>query len=105
MTVKAALLDARGVFKGMAELADESEITPLHLPQITECDLPPDLYKWIDRPGNEFGGAFWPISFLEHTARLEAAAREALAQKTQRDALGARPPRHRPVTPARRSTR
>ena len=39
----AALLDAEGYFVRM-EVPDE--MTERHLPQITECDLPPNAYKW-----------------------------------------------------------
>ncbi len=51
MTIKAALLDApaasgRGKYLGMDELADESALTENHVPEITECDLPPGLYVW-----------------------------------------------------------
>jgi hypothetical protein len=42
-TITAALLDAEGYFLRMDSVA---ELTPLHLPEITECDLPPREYQW-----------------------------------------------------------
>ena len=43
--VRAALHDADGVFLRMVEVA-KSELTELHNPAITECDLPPNAYRW-----------------------------------------------------------
>ena len=40
---RAALLDEEGYFLRIDEVA---ELTALHLPQITDCDLPPDKYRW-----------------------------------------------------------
>lgn len=65
MTVKAALLDERGVYLRMDELADETQLTAQHVPSITSCDLPPGQYKWIAEEMNEYGGAFWPIKWLK----------------------------------------
>jgi hypothetical protein len=46
MTIRAARLDALGVYQGIDVLDDASHLTPQHLPQITECDLPPGRYRW-----------------------------------------------------------
>jgi hypothetical protein len=43
--VRAARLDEAGVFQCVDDLP-EAELTPLHLPQIPECDLPPGAYRW-----------------------------------------------------------
>jgi hypothetical protein len=51
MTIKAARLDALGVYQGIDVLDDPSHLTPEHLPQITECDLPPGRYRWT---GDQF---------------------------------------------------
>ncbi len=45
--VRAAKLNAAGVFIGIEELP-EDELTPHHLPEITDCDLPPHKYRWDD---------------------------------------------------------
>lgn len=81
MTVKAALLNAQGHFIRMDELEDPAELTVLHLPQITECDLPPGQYKWIADQANQMGGAFWPVKWLDQREQdirdVEAAAKAA----------------------------
>lgn len=82
MTIQAALLDDADVYLRMDELADESALTPRHLPQITVCDLPPGQYKWIAGAG-EFGGAFWPLSWLERVA-ADAAAVQASAKAAEK---------------------
>lgn len=51
MTIKAALLDAaaasgKGKYIRIDELADESALTENHVPEVTECDLPPGRYVW-----------------------------------------------------------
>jgi hypothetical protein len=53
MTRRVALLDERGVYIGMDMVADESQLTDRHLPQITACDLPPGAYRW-DAARNTF---------------------------------------------------
>ena len=45
--ITAARLDADGYFAGMDELP-ETELTERHLPNVSECDLPPGKYRWID---------------------------------------------------------
>lgn len=45
--VRAARLNPAGVFIGIEELP-EDELTPHHLPEITECDLPLHKYRWDD---------------------------------------------------------
>lgn len=64
MTVRAALLDEKGVYQRMDELADAKALTALHLAQITACDLPAGEYLWIADDKNSMGGAFWPASWL-----------------------------------------
>ncbi|HYH68336.1 MAG TPA: hypothetical protein VD866_26825 [Urbifossiella sp.] len=44
-TVRAAKLDEAGVYVGM-ETLDPGELTDRHLPQVTDCDLPPGRYRW-----------------------------------------------------------
>lgn len=67
MTIKAALLDEAGIYERIDELASAADLTPLHLPQITRCDLPPGRYRWIptDNPANEYGGAFWDVEVIK----------------------------------------
>jgi hypothetical protein len=57
MTLKAALLDERGVYLRMDELADPALLTALHLPQITACDQPAGRYKWVEDAATSYGGA------------------------------------------------
>ena len=61
MTIKAALLDEQGIFLCIDELVDAGDLTDRHLPQITECDLPPNRYFWQADDANPYGGAFWPL--------------------------------------------
>jgi hypothetical protein len=65
MTIKAALLDERGIYLRMDEVQSESDLTASHVPSITECDLPAGKYKWIADATNEYGGAFWPVDWLK----------------------------------------
>lgn len=84
MTIKAALLDERGIYLRMDELEDLSQLTERHLPSITSCDLEAGLYVWIPddrlRPDgtliNIYGGAFWEIAWLKRTAATHAKAVE-----------------------------
>lgn len=69
--VKAALLDERGVFWRMDELEDESQLTALHLPKITECDLRPGQYRWQADAANPHGGAFVPLPRSKRKAAPE----------------------------------
>lgn len=70
MTIRAARIDAQGIYQGIDELADEGALTELHLPLITACDLAVGEYKWIptDNPMNEYGGAFFPVAWLQKLA-------------------------------------
>lgn len=64
MTLKAALLDEQGIFLRIDELDDAEALTERHLPQITDCDLPPGRYRWVPDPddnANPYGGSFWPL--------------------------------------------
>jgi len=65
MTKRAALIDATGVFVGMAELADDAPFTDRHLPKIPECDLTPGAYRWVPHGKNPFGGEFVPLGATE----------------------------------------
>ena len=94
MSIKAALLDERGVYLRMDELEDRSELTDRHLPSITACDLPAGRYVWIKddrlrRDGtliNIYGGAFWEIAWLKRvTATREAALEEARRRNVKLD--------------------
>lgn len=77
MTIKAALLDDRGMFLRIDEVASSKALTARHLPQIRACDLPPGRYLWIPderkrddgTPVNEYGGAFWEIDWLRRINR------------------------------------
>lgn len=79
MTIKAALLDARGVFLRVDTLPDASHLTPSHLPAIADCDLPPGQHVWVPDAANPYGGAFWEIAWLRRIAatREDAAANRA----------------------------
>jgi hypothetical protein len=63
--IKAALLDEGGVFLRMDELVDESQLTERHVATIASCDLPAGRYQWIPDETNPYGGAFWPIAWVE----------------------------------------
>lgn len=71
--IKAALLDERGVYLRIVELASEADLTDRHVPTITSCDLPAGRYRWITdnrkrpsgEPMNPHGGAFWPLAWLK----------------------------------------
>jgi hypothetical protein len=90
----AALLDENGVFLRMEEVL---EPTNRHLPQITQCDLPSGKYQWVADANNPFGGAFWPVAWLQRVEQdkldviAAAQAAQVLAQrraqrKVQREA-------------------
>ncbi len=80
MTIKAALLDERGVFLRLDEIESEAELTPRHLPQIVSCDLAPGAYVWIpdEKRGanglllNPYGGAFWDLAWLRRVTGTRA---------------------------------
>ena len=78
--MRMALLDADGIYQG---LVDTQEITPLHLPQITTCDLPPGKYRWVPDSGDPLGGAFWPLKFLRQLEqdKLDIVAANDLARR------------------------
>lgn len=72
--IKAALLDENGIYLRIDELEGPKQLTPRHLPKITECDLPPGRYYWapakrdiLNNP-NPLGGAFWPLDSEPLTA-------------------------------------
>lgn len=103
--LKCAVLDERGVYLGMQDVDDPSDLTDRHLPQITQCDLPAGLYVWVpdDRvhaltgpagevlldadgqprtaPANQYGGAFWEIAYLQRIAQIRRQAREVNEKK------------------------
>lgn len=90
MTIKAALLDERGVYLRMDELQDEAQLTAMHVPTITECDLAPGKYRWIPderkahgKALNPFGGAFWSLDWLKRIG-LDKAPLEGLAQLVEK---------------------
>lgn len=74
MSIKAALLDERGVYLRVDDLGDVSKLTPRHLPQIKTCDLKPGAYRWIpsDNAKNEYGGAFWSLDWLSRLTPEQA---------------------------------
>jgi hypothetical protein len=58
--LKVALLDPKSrIYLGMVEVVNVDPL--IHLPQITECDLPPGMFRWQEDCGNPFGGAFVQI--------------------------------------------
>jgi len=92
MTIRAVLLDApaaggMGVYLRVDELADETALTERHVPAISACDLPPGKYRWVPdaNPRNPFGGAFWPLNYLNRLAQdqVDVAAAEARAGARQ----------------------
>lgn len=93
MTIKAARLDAAGVYQGIDELPDDSALTPSHLEQITRCDLQPGQYKWIADANNPYGGAFWPLKWLDLQDRLQQDI--AAAHQRRQIALSGRPAERR----------
>lgn len=78
--MRMALLSPAGVFLRMD---DVEEPTERHLPQITECDLPPGRYKWVPDPDNPFGGAFWEMRWLARVEqdKLDVIAASQAAQR------------------------
>lgn len=74
MSVKAALLDAQGIYLRMEELADESQLTDRHLPTITSCDLPAGKYQWIADVRNPYGGSFFEVEWLDNIAKTRREA-------------------------------
>jgi len=106
MTVRAALLDAEGVYLRMDELADEAALTPQHLPQITSCDLAPGEYRWIADERNAYGGAFWPLKWLARCERDRQAVQEAQDKAAEVERLRAMAPeQRRPARAAARAAR
>lgn len=91
MIISAALLDEQGMFLRMDELASADLLTPQHLPQIRECDLPPGRYLWVPderthKDGtliNEYGGAFWELDWLRKVDVDRARAREVSAMQNR----------------------
>ena len=51
--IRAALLDEGGRFVRIDSLESADALTPRHLPQITDCDLPVGEYRW-DRERHTF---------------------------------------------------
>lgn len=96
MGIKAALLDERGIYTGMDEVAGVEDFGPRHLPQIVTCDLPPGRYLWVPdartapdgRPANPYGGAFWDLEWLRRIARTR---REAAAVRANNRRLDPEP--------------
>jgi hypothetical protein len=78
--MKAALLDADGVFQ---KIDDVPVPTERHLPQITQCDLPAGKYKWIPDPTSPSGGAFWPLKYLRRIEqdKLDVQGAQEAAQR------------------------
>ena len=106
MTVRAALLDANGVYLRMDTLADPGELTPLHLSAITECDLAPGEYRWIADRQNPFGGAFWPLKWLARVEVDRQAVQEAQEKAAEVEQLRAlAPEQRRPARAAARAAR
>lgn len=91
MTIRAALLDADGVFVRMDTLADARQLTARHLPKITSCDLKPGTYRWVPDPANSYGGAFWPIQWLEQRKADEAAIALSLRKQAELEQVRALP--------------
>jgi hypothetical protein len=69
MTIKAALLDERGIFLRMDEVADETQLTDRHVRSITSCDLPSGEYMWVTHTRNAFGGEFVSVAWLDSTEK------------------------------------
>ena len=57
---RCAHIDPNGVYLGMVEV-DEAVVTARHLPQISECDLPPLAYRWVADSASSYGGRFEPL--------------------------------------------
>lgn len=89
--VKCALLDReRRIYLGMTEV-EEADVDPgIHLAQITACDLPPNVARWVPDAANPFGGSFEPLPreqrakadrpTLEHALAFDLLARRAAGQ-------------------------
>lgn len=72
--VNAARIDKeRQVYLGMVEV-EEDELGPEHLPQISECDLPPNEYRWD--PAQE---TFVPLPSAQRAAEGRPTFEHALA--------------------------
>ena len=106
MTVRAALLDADGVYLRMDELANRAALTARHLEKITSCDLAPGEYRWIADARNEYGGAFWPLEWLARVERDLQAVQEAQEKAAEVETLRAMAPeQRRPARAAARAAR
>jgi hypothetical protein len=66
--VYAARLDADGIYQGMDHLPKD-QLTPLHLPQIQDCDLPAGHARWVPDKAAPYGGSF---HYLRRTVTKEA---------------------------------
>ena len=89
MTIRAARIDANGVYLGMDELASEQELMPFHLPQLGECDNPPGEYLWIPDAANPYRGVFHSIAWLDRVEQIAAKGEEVRARRSERDRLRA----------------
>lgn len=58
---KVAVLDKEGVYMGMLPLGGKLPKDHSTVDTITECDLPPNKYRWVTHNRNEFGGEFVPL--------------------------------------------
>jgi len=92
MTIRAALLDASGVFLRVDALSSPADLTARHLAQITECDLPAGAYRWIADDANPYGGAFWPLTWLKRIADDLAEEARLAARKADRERRALLPP-------------
>jgi hypothetical protein len=75
--VHAARIDANGIYLGMDELPAD-QVTALHLPQITSCDLTPGKARWIPEENNPYGGHFENIK-AELQSAIQPDALNAIA--------------------------
>lgn len=77
--VVCALIDReRLTYLGMVEV-DEADLGAQHLPQITECDLPANEYRWQPEEGNPLGGHFLPLPPKQRAVAGEPTEEQALA--------------------------
>lgn len=56
-----AVVDAAGVYLGMADADMPIAEGAKRLPQISECDLAPGESRWVEDEANPYGGEFVPI--------------------------------------------
>jgi hypothetical protein len=86
MSIRAARVDAEGVFVAVDELADAAALTARHLIEVPECDLPPGKYRWD-------GARFVPLPAEQRRQADDTPSLEEVVFLIARDLGANAPPR------------